>query len=422
MTEVNTSAVCEPRLGDSGTDWATLRDHPTAEFIESMRRKYPTEDEMDRVLTSKMRRRAEVSDTSFSLEALMDCCHAMLRDHLDDAFETSNARWLSGGASKMQVAFTLDWNDPASGRTSTELVIRLEPAESVNATSRTREFQLLAAFNGTIPVPRVYWLDAEARWFPQPAIVYAFARGVTKPTASTSRVSGIGQTFSPELRAQLGPQFVDHLARIHAFNPAERDLSAFNVPRTGSTESAQWQLNRARRVWDEDRGHDFPLFDVATNWLARNLPQLDRASVLHGDYRAGNFLFDESNGEILTWLDWERGYIGDRHRDLAWTTTRTFGNYAEDGRTFLVSGLIPIDDFFELYEKKSGLSVDMDRIRFYRVLNSYQLMVSALASAYRLVHLGKTHQDVLLAWVEAVGYAMAEDIRQVLNEEFENAE
>jgi aminoglycoside phosphotransferase (APT) family kinase protein len=268
----------------------------------------------------------------------------------------------------------------------------------------------------------VYWLDADARWFPQPAIVYAFARGVTKPTASTSRVSGIGQAFSPELRAQLAPQFVDHLARIHSFDPAKRDLSAFNVPRTGSTESAEWQLNRARRVWDEDRGHDLPLFDVATNWLARNLPELDRASMLHGDFRAGNFLFDESNGQILTWLDWERGYIGDRHRDLAWTTTRTFGNYAEDGKTFLVSGLIPIDDFFELYEKKSGLSVDMDRIRFYRVLNSYQLMVSALASAYRLVRLGKTHQDVLLAWVEAVGYAMAEDIRQVLSEEFNNAE
>ena len=292
----------------------------------------------------------------------------------------------------------------------------------MNATSRTREFQLLGAFSGTVPVPRVYWLDADARWFPQPAIVYAFARGVTKPTASTSRVSGIGQAFSPELRAQLAPQFVDHLARIHSFDPAKRDLSAFNVPRIGSTESAEWQLNRARRVWDEDRGHDLPLFDVATNWLARNLPELDRASILHGDFRAGNFLFDESNGQILTWLDWERGYIGDRHRDLAWTTTRTFGNYAEDGKTFLVSGLIPIDDFFELYEKKSGLSVDMDRIRFYRVLNSYQLMVSALASAYRLVRLGKTHQDVLLAWVEAVGYAMAEDIRQVLSEEFDNAE
>lgn len=396
---------------------ADPRDVPTEDFIAAMRARYPTEPEMDRVLTQKMRMRRQHAQGDFSLERLLECTRALLRDKIGDDFEITDARWLAGGASKLQVAFTLLWNDPENGRGATDLVLRMEPAESLNATSRSREFQLLRAFAGVLPVPRVFWLDADARWFPQAAIVYAFAKGVTKPTGEAGHVSGLGQTFGPEIRRRLAPQFVEHLARIHTLDWRGADLSAFDIPPVGSAESALFQLNRARRVWAEDRGHEFPIFDVAANWLERNLPLLDRPSMLHGDYRAGNFLFDEKTLAITCWLDWERGYIGDRHRDLAWTTTSTFGNYAEDGRTFLVSGLMPIDEFWAAYEKASGLTVDFGRIRFYRVFNSFQLMVSALATAWRLVHLGKTHQDVLLSWVEGVGYAQAEELRRAMQEE-----
>jgi aminoglycoside phosphotransferase (APT) family kinase protein len=402
------------------TDAAQLRDQPTAEFIESLRTSFPTEAEMDRVLTEKMITRISgkrASEKAFSLDALMGCMDALLADQIVGSFATSNARWLSGGASKIQVAFSLDWTEPEVGRTTTELVIRLEPEESVNATSRRREYQLLSAAAGTVPVPRVYWLDEAGTWFPQPAIIYAFAHGVTKPSSTSGRVSGIGQAFAPELRAKLAPQFVEHLARIHTMVIEPEELSAFTVPPSGSKESALWQLNRARRIWDEDRGPDLPIFDVASNWLERNLPELDSASVLHGDFRAGNFLFDESTDTITTWLDWERGYIGDRHRDLAWTTTPTFGNYAEDGKTFLVSGLIPLDEFFALYTELSGFEVDQAKLRYYRIFNNFQLMVTSLASAYRVVRLGKSHQDVLLTSVEGVGYIVAEDIRRTLEEE-----
>jgi len=398
-----------------------LRDSPSDEFIEAIRTQFPIEAEMDRVLTRKMRLRQSASLAGFKLEQLVSCLDSMLAEKLGGAFKISDTRWLAGGASKMQVFFTLDWDDPEIGRTRTDMVLRMEPAESLNATSRVREWQLLAAFRETLPVPRVFWLDAESRWFPQEAIVYEFVRGVTKPRRESGKVSGIGQTFSPDIRAAIAPQFIDHLARIHTFDYRDAELSAFDLPRIGSAESALFQLNRARRVWAEDRGFELPLFDVAADWLADNLPILDLASVLHGDYRAGNFMFDEDTLQITGWLDWERGYIGDRHRDLAWTSTSTFGNYAEDGKTFLVSGLIPSNDFFRMYEDRSGLVVDPERLHFYRVLNSLQLMVSALATAYRLVRLGKTHQDVLLAWVEGAGYAQAEELRRAMQEDLLHA-
>ena len=315
------------------------------------------------------------------------------------------------------MGFTLRWNDPLRGPARDRLVVRMDPSESSNTTSRLREYELLGAFDGVVPVPRVFWLDPDGRWFPEPALLYAFAPGVTKPrTTGTGKVSGLGTVFGPELRKLLAPQFIRHLAAIHTLDISNRTFTSMDRPALGSTQSALWQLNRARRLWEEDRGEDFPLMEVAANWLARNLPTIDRASVVHGDYRSGNFLFDEASGEINAWLDWERGHIGDRHRDLAWTTQSTMGHYSEDGKTYFVCGLVPQDEFYRRYEEASGLSVDPERLVFYQILNCYQIIVSAIATAYRIARLGKSHQDVLLARVKGIAPAVALDLSRLLKE------
>ena len=397
-----------------------LRDAPDEGFIARMKSRFPTEREFDKMLTRKARQRSLPRRTATTLNDFAICLDAFLRDHVQGQFEVSRLRWMSGGGSKIQLAFSLDWNDPESGRTRTDLVIRMEPQESLNATSRLRESQLLRAFAGTLPVPRVYWVDDEGQWFPEPSLIYAFAHGVSKPTAIEGRVGGVASDFGSRLRPLLGPQFVDHLAAIHSFDFGMSDLGAFDVPKIDTTESALWQLNRARRVWEEDRGEDLPLLEIASNWLERNLPTLDRVSVLHGDYRSGNFLFDEPTGKITAWLDWERGYLGDRHRDLAWITIPQFGHYTDDagdGTTYLVSGLVPLKEFYARYEAASGLKVDMAKLRYYRILNNYQLVASTLGTAYRVARLGRSHQDVLLTWIEGVVYSVADDLRVALMEE-----
>ncbi len=387
------------------------RDRPSAELIERLRRQFPTEREVDDNLTRKMRHRAGPAFHGASFEAMHGYVSALLKDQVQGDFTVSEPRWLSGGASKIQMAFTLDWDEPGVGRTRTRLVARMEPAESLNSTSRRREFELLQAFAGVIPVPRVYWVDPEGTWFPEPALVYAFAEGSTKPRTAVGKVAGIGTKFGAELRQRLKPQFIEHLARIHTFEPARAAFESFDRPAVGSTQSALWQLNRARRIWEEDRGEDLPLLDVAANWLQRHLPLLDRVSVVHGDYRSGNFLFDEDTAQITAVLDWERGYLGDRHRDLAWTTAEQYGHWSEDGKTFLASGIAPINELLEGYEAASDLRVDAATLRYYRLFNCYQIVVTALGSSYRVVRLGKTHQDILIAWVEAAAYGAMEELR-----------
>ncbi|MBT2301885.1 phosphotransferase family protein [Variovorax paradoxus] len=339
---------------------------------------------------------------------------ALLRSKIRGEFRLADQRWFSGGASKIQMGFTLRRNEPGVGTTATRLVARMEPAESLNSTSRQREYELLDAFSGVIPVPRVYWVDPHGTWFPEPALIYAFAEGTTKPKAQQGKVAGIGTNFGPELRKRLASPFIGCLAKIHNFNHEQCAFPSFDRPTIGTTASALWQLNRARRIWEEDRGEELPLMEVAANWLGRNLPTLERVSVVHGDFRSGNFLFDEATARITAVLDWERGYLGDRHRDLAWTTAEQYDHWSEDGKTFLASGIAPIDELLERYKEASGLPVDAARLNYYRIFNCYQIVVTALGSSYRVVRLGKTHQDVLIAWIEAAAFGAMEELRHAI--------
>ena len=159
-----------------------------------------------------------------------------------------------------------------------------------------------------------------------------------------------------------------------------------------------------------------PLIDVAYHWLIDNAPPLDHVSVVHGDLRAGNFLFDEERGKITAWLDWELAVLGDRHQDLSWATGAHFGHYAEDNKTFLACGLLPPEDLFERYEKASGLTIDPKRLAYFRVFNDFSTMVHMLATADRVARGSKTHQDVVVAWILMLGNVQAGKLRDTLEE------
>lgn len=390
------------------------KNRPSHEWIESLRQRFPTEREIDRVLTRKMQRRAGPAYVPVTLEQLVTGTEALLRRELKSDFRIADANWLSGGASKLQMVFKLHWNQPGVGQTVTPMVLRMEPSESIVETSRLREFQIIQAMQGCVPVPPAYWVDAEGDYLPYPAIVYGFAEGVTKPSTGSSSVTGLGTNLGPALRPVLGPQFVEHLARIHRFDWQQANLSAFDRPQANSTEAVLWQINCWERIWEEDSNEDVPLIRLAMAWLRHHMPAVDRVSVVHGDYRTGNFLFTEHDQKISAWLDWELAHLGDRHEDLAWAFSPTFGHYAENGTDFLVGGLMTEAEFCDRYEQASGLPIDPQRLTYYKVKNAYQIANLAIATTYRVSRGGKTHQDILVAWIMGAAYPAFEDLRKLL--------
>lgn len=396
-----------------------VRDAPTAAFIEQCRQRFPTEAEIDRVLTAKMRDRTGPGYAAISLEQLAESTEAFIRSEIGEGFVLRNTRWLGGGASKLQMAFDLDWNGPDKGeRRTTRMVLRMQPTASIVETSRRREFEMLQIMRGIVAVPECYWVDADGSFLPYPGLIYALAEGVAKPSKNPSQqVSGVGTNFGPDLRPILAQQFVEHLAAVHT-TPAEKlaQLKSFEPAYAGSADSIVRQIMWWRRVWEEDRPEAMPLVEVAAQWLIENVQPLDHVSPVHGDFRAGNFLFSEETQKITAWLDWELSVLGDRHQDLSWISGYHFGHFAEDNKTFLVSGLLPAEELYARYEKASGLVVDPKRLKYFRVFNDFASTVHMLATAYRVARHSQTHQDVVVAWLSMIGNVVGGGLCKTLDE------
>lgn len=392
------------------------KNRPDGAWIENLRARFPCEREIDRILSRKLARRGGSPFAPVTLEQLVDGVDALLRAENVADYRIDNARWLSGGASKLQMAFELEWQRPGVGYERTAMVLRMEPAESIVETSRLREFQLIKAMEGVVPVPPVFWCDPEGRYLPYPALIYGFAPGVPRPSQAVAGVSGLGTVLPRELREHLAPQFVDLLARIHRHDFSRDALDAFETPAVGTTQCAEWGVNWWERVWTEDCEEDVPMMHLATAWMRRNLPVLDHASLVHSDYRTGNFLYTEHDNRITALLDWELGRIGDRHQDIAWTTSRAFASLAEDGTTMLVCGLLPEQEFYEQYEKASGFSVNPRTLHWYKVYNAYSIATLILGTGYRIARNGKTHQDILVAWLIGIGGMIVDEMRTLIEE------
>src|SRR5690554_4626753 len=113
---------------------ADKRERPDDAFIQQIRERYPTEDEVDVVMTRKMRRRHGPAYQPMDLERLMEASQRLIESNLGYAVAITDAKRLSGGASKLQVVFTLRWRGPEgspSDEVCSKLVLRTEPAASV---------------------------------------------------------------------------------------------------------------------------------------------------------------------------------------------------------------------------------------------------------------------------------------------------
>jgi aminoglycoside phosphotransferase (APT) family kinase protein len=315
---------------------------------------------------------------------------------------------IGGGASKEQFVFTL----APPGETPRRYVLRMDALEGITETSRAREFEILKAFRGVVPVPNPVWLDADAAHFPQPAIIMEFVDGVTKPQTDGVSVTGLGTVLGDRLRKLIAPQFYENLAKIHNFDWTKAGLKHFTPPTADPKQPTRWLINFWKELLEQDAVTREPVVRLATQWLEDHVPDCEAPCVVHGDYRTGNYLFDEASGRITAILDWEMCYIGDFHADLGWLLQPVFGSRI-DG-VFRVSDIAPRDEWIAAYEAASGNRVDPVKLHYFTIFNAWKsyILVSALGmQAARSAH---NHQDVLLTFLAATGPMFVEDLARLL--------
>lgn len=144
------------------------------------------------------------------------------------------------------------------------------------------------------------------------------------------------------------------LARIHSL---PRSAIPGSVP-VMDPEAALAGLKRDFLAFGGDR----PIIALAIKWCEDNLPAPCDPTLVHGDFRIGNIMVDESG--LAAILDWELAHFGDPHEDLAYGCMTVWRFAALDRRAF---GLGDLDALFAAYEKAGGRAVDRSRFRFWLI-------------------------------------------------------
>ena len=94
---------------------------------------------------------------------------------------------------------------------------------------------------------------------------------------------------------------------------------------------------------------------------------------------------------------------------------RLFGVPREDGE-LLISGLLPRDEFFAAYAEAAGVTVDLDAIRYYEILNAWKCIIINNATASRAAHEGQSHQDLVLTWMPLASAVFMDQLGTLLRE------
>ena len=311
--------------------------------------------------------------------------------------EIQNLRPLGGGASKEQFVFDL----LQEGQPAQRCVLRMDPLESAVVTNREREYAILDLMQGIVPSPKPLWVDYTGEHLGCPSLITDFISGVTKPSASTSNVSGFGTVFDVETRESLTKPFMKHLAAMHAVDWKNTPYDCFSAPIEDAQQAARWQLNWWTKVWHNDVSEGFPLMGLAERWMRDNLPSCSDNDLVfvHSDYRTGNFLYSEETLAITAVLDWELIHVGDFHEDLAWAAIKSWSTI-EDG-TLLASGLMPVESLCEQYSAATGRKINKNNFYFYQVLALYKCVTICLATSANAANNAHNHQDALLSWLAA---------------------
>lgn len=324
--------------------------------------------------------------------ALAHALASVVRRQLGAPGEVRNLTRLTGGAVKVTWSF-----DAVIGDAVVPLILQQTPPERA---ARTPGLGMLGIQSGDEAVLLGAARDAGV---PVPVVraVLTPGDGLGGGTI-TERVAGetLGRKLvaDPQFaaaRSQLAAQCGRILAAIHRIDTEPLPFLAAMPLRA--------QLTLFRALADACE-HPLPGLELGLRWVAENAYVATRTTVVHGDFRTGNLIVDETGARCV--LDWELAHRGDPLEDLGWLCVKTW----RFGGQLPVGGFGHRDDLFAAYEQASGIAVDPRHVRFWEAFGCVRwavmcMMMSRGPGSRRTVEsvaIGRRIEEPLLDLLELI--------------------
>ncbi|MEB3371630.1 phosphotransferase family protein [Saccharopolyspora mangrovi] len=282
----------------------------------------------------------------------------------------------SGGASRETWFVELD--------TAERLVLRRDPPGLARPEGMAREAVVLdAAAQAGVPVPELVDYDTDETVVGSPYVLTRHVDGETIPRRL------LRDEEYATARRGLARELGRAAARIHRIPVPD------GFPEPDPLE----QL-----VSDYDAlGDPIPAVEIAFRWLRDNRPTESGRALVHGDFRNGNLIVDETGLRAV--LDWELVHAGDPMEDLGWLCTNAW----RFGSPLPVGGFGGRDELFDGYAEVAGVRPDPDVVRWWEVFGTTKWGVICRSQAEQ--HLSGAHPSVELA---AIGRRVCEQEHDLL--------
>jgi aminoglycoside phosphotransferase (APT) family kinase protein len=250
---------------------------------------------------------------------------------------------------------------------SGDYVLRRKPFGPLlpSAHAVDREYRLISAlYPLDFPVPRPFALCEDESVIGAIFYVMELANG-------RSWANGALPDFDAATRRRMYEQLVDTLADLHNIDPERAALGDFG--KAGNY--FERQVMRWTRQYRDSQTDYLPEMERLIAFLPETIPEQARTSIVHGDYRIDNVLFD-GDGTLTAVLDWELATLGDPLADFSYLAMQwampADGGAGLAGLDLQRLGILTLDGIARRYSERTGVEV-ADKLDWYFAYNLFRL-------------------------------------------------
>jgi aminoglycoside phosphotransferase (APT) family kinase protein len=306
-----------------------------------------------------------------------------LREHIENLPEGDlEVRQFPSGASNLTFLLKIgDW----------EGVLRRPPLGPIppKAHDMGRESGILRMLEAAYPLaPKPYFFCDDESVIGAPFYVMERREGVV---IDDSFPEGVEPT--EELCRGISHTVVDTLVELHAVDPWEAGLGDLGKPEGFLERQTHGWISR----YDRAKTDEIEEVGLLADWLARDIPESPRPTIIHNDYKLNNLILNpEDLTEVRAVLDWEMATIGDPLFDLAVSLTYWIEpSDSDDLKRVLPTvtdtpGFMTRQEFIDYYAKRSGR--DLSNMHWYVVFGYFKLAV-ILQQIYARWRNGQTRDE-----------------------------
>ena len=233
----------------------------------------------------------------------VDALAAWLRDRVADFHGPLTLDLFQGGQSNPTYRLT-------TPRAS--YVMRAKPGPVAkllpSAHAIEREYRVLAALGRTdIPVARVYALCEDESVIGRAFYVMECVEGRVLWEQSLPGLSNAE-------RSAIYDEMNRVIAALHSVDYAAIGLGDYGKPGNYFAR----QIGRWSKQYQASETETIEAMNLLIDWLPSHIPEGDETSVVHGDYRLDNLIFDRQHPRIRAVLDWELSTLGHPLADFSY--------------------------------------------------------------------------------------------------------